>query len=109
MESHTTIFLSVTLFMWHQIVYNVSTLLSNFSTWSSIFAIASADKNKDTLKKYEDLRGKTLSDQCRKRNWKIRNVGKSNFDDDLSLKKTLEFYNIIVALGSVFHEDNYKC
>ena len=31
---------------------------------------------------------------------------KFNLDDDLSLKKTLKFYNMVVIVRSVFHEGN---
>ena len=29
-----------------------------------------------------------------------------NLDDDLPLKKTLEFYNMVIVVRSVFHESN---
>ena len=31
---------------------------------------------------------------------------KFNLDDDLSLKKTLKFYNMVIIVRSVFHEGN---
>ena len=31
---------------------------------------------------------------------------KFNSDDDLPLEKTLELYNVIIVVRSVFHEDN---
>ena len=34
---------------------------------------------------------------------------KFNSDDDLSLKKTLKLYNMIIVVRSVFHERNKYC
>ena len=37
--------------------------------------------------------------------WKYVKI-KFNSDDDLLLKKALEFYNMVIAVKSVFHEGN---
>ena len=71
--------------------------------------LAQTDESKDTLKNYEEL-WKKFEDLVRSINndyddydekyMKIR----FNSDKDLSLKKTLELHNIIVAFKSVFRE-----
>ena len=70
-----------------------------------------ADEPEDTLEKYEELWKKIKnivratgngSDNYDGKNLKI----KLNSDDDLLLKKTLELYNTIIVIGSVFHKSN---
>ena len=65
----------------------------------------------DTLKKYEELWGKFRDfnrsminnfDNYDEKYMKI----KFNSDDDLPLKKTLKFCNMIIVVRSVFHKDN---
>ena len=65
----------------------------------------------DTLKKYEELWGKFRDfnrsminnfDNYDEKYMKI----KFNSDDDLPLKKTLKFRNMIIVVRSVFHKDN---
>ena len=65
----------------------------------------------DTLKKYEELWGKFRDfnrsminnfDNYDEKYMKI----KFNSDDDLPLKKTLKFHNMIIVVRSVFHKDN---
>ena len=65
----------------------------------------------DTLKKYEELWGKLRDfnrsminnfDNYDEKYMKI----KFNSDDDLPLKKTLKFRNMIIVVRSVFHKDN---
>ena len=65
----------------------------------------------DTLKKYEELWGKWRDfnrsminnfDNYDEKYMKI----KFNSDDDLPLKKTLKFRNMIIVVRSVFHKDN---
>ena len=65
----------------------------------------------DTLKKYEELWGKfryfnrSMINNFDNYDEKYMKI-KFNSDDDLPLKKTLKFRNMIIVVRSVFHKDN---
>ena len=65
----------------------------------------------DTLKKYEELWGKfryfnrSMINNFDNYDEKYMKI-KFNSDDDLALKKTLKFRNMIIVVRSVFHKDN---
>ena len=67
------------------------------------------DESKDALKKYEELWSKikdlirSITNNSNDRNEKYIKI-KFNSDDDLPLKKTLGFHNIIIVVSSVFYE-----
>ena len=69
------------------------------------------DERKDTVKIYEELWNK-IRDLIRSVNNNSDNYDekymkiKFNSEDDLPLKKTIELYNMVIVVRSVFHEDN---
>ena len=68
------------------------------------------DKSKETLKKYRTKWNK-IRDLIRSitnysHNYEKYLKIKCKLDDDLPLKKMLNFYNMVIAVRSVFHEDN---
>ena len=71
--------------------------------------LAQTDERKDTLKNYEELWKKfrnlvrSINNDYDDYDEKYMNI-RFNSDDDLSLKKTLELHNIIIAFKSVFRE-----
>ena len=66
------------------------------------------DENEDTLKMYEELRIKikdlirSITNRSDNYNEKYMKI-KFNLDDGLPLKEMLEFYNMVIAVRSVFH------
>ena len=68
-------------------------------------------ESKDTLQKYKELWSKirdlikSITNNSDNHDEKYMKIN-FNSDDDLPLKKTLEFYNMAIIIESVFHEDN---
>ena len=66
------------------------------------------DENEDTLKMYEELWIKikdlirSITNRSDNYNEKYMKI-KFNLDDGLPLKEMLEFYNMVIAVRSVFH------
>lgn len=61
------------------------------------YTLDSTDESKSTLRKYEEL-GSKIKDNYYEEYMKI----KFNSHDDLTLKKTLELYGMVIVLRSVF-------
>ena len=81
------------------------------SNGKKYLTLVPTDKCKDTLKKCKELQDKMRqlirsitinSDNCDIKYMKV----KFNLDDSLSLKKTLNLYNMAIIVKSVFHEGN---
>ena len=69
--------------------------------------LAPTDRSKDTLKKHEELWNKIrdLIRSITNNNFDEQYIKvKSDSDDALPLKKTLELYNMIIVVMSIFHE-----
>ena len=81
------------------------------SNANEYLTLAPANETKDIVKKYEKLWIK-FSDLIRSTNNNSEDYDqkcmkiKSDFDKDLSLKKTLELYSMVEVVWSVFHEGN---
>ena len=69
------------------------------------------DEIKDTVKNCEELRNeirdviKSIINNSENYYEKYMKI-KFNSDDNLPLKKTLELYNMVIVVKSVFHEDS---
>ena len=83
------------------------------SNGNKIFKLVRTDKSKDTLKTYEDLWNKIRalvrsvtndSDDYDRKYMKIKLTSDGDSDDYFPLKKTLELYNMVMVLRSVFRE-----
>ena len=83
------------------------------SNGNKIFKLVRTDKSKDTLKTYEELWNKIRalvrsvtndSDDYDRKYMKIKLTSDGDSDDYFPLKKTLELYNMVMVLRSVFRE-----
>ena len=78
--------------------------------WNKYLIFDSTDKNKESLKKYNDVWNGIKNDiktNCCKENDYEKNYMKIKFnsDDDLPLKKPLKFHSVTIVIRSVFEED----
>ena len=89
----------------------ISLIILNASSCSYVILNASScrwkQRHTEKHKKLWDTKLEILLDQqlIAQITMKI-NIWKSNSDNDLPLKKTLEFYNMIIVRRSVFQESN---
>ena len=83
------------------------------SNGNKYFKLVRTDKSKDTLKTYEELWNKIRalvrsvtndSDDYDQKYMKIKLTSDDDSDDYFPLKKTLELYNMVMVLRSVFRE-----
>ena len=83
------------------------------SNGNKYFKLVRTDKSKDTLKTYEELWNKIRalvrsvtndSDDYDRKYMKIKLTSDGDSDDYFPLKKTLELYNMVMVLRSVFRE-----
>ena len=83
------------------------------SNGNKYFKLVRTDKSKDTLKTYEELWNKIRalvrsvtnnSDDYDRKYMKIKWTSDDDSDDYFPLKKTLELYNMVMVLRSVFRE-----
>ena len=96
--------------MWHKIVWSLNEYI-NESNGNKYLTLVTTNESKDTLKKSEELWSKIRDFFRVISNNSVNHDGKYikitfQSDDDLHLKKTLGFQNIIIVIGSIFHEGN---
>ena len=81
------------------------------SNENKYLALVSIDESKDTVKNCEELRNeirdviKSIINNSENYYEKYIKI-KFDLDDNLPLKKTLELYNMVIVVKSVFHEDS---
>ena len=79
------------------------------SNWNKYLTLVPTDESKGTVKKYKELWNKTrdlirwITNNLSDYNEKYMKI-KFNPDEDLHLKKTLEFHSKIIVVRSVFYE-----
>ena len=119
MKSHTKIFLFITLDRWQLInsvnhlcvIINKTNRCIEESNGNKYLTLVSTDERRETVEKYEELWNKirdlirSITDNSDNYDEKYMKI-KSNSDDDLSLKKTLEIYNRVIVNRPAFHEGN---
>ena len=119
MKSHTKISLFITLDRWQLInsvnhlcvIINKTNRCIEESNGNKYLTLVSTDERRETVEKYEELWNKirdlirSITDNSDNYDEKYMKI-KSNSDDDLSLKKTLEIYNMVIVNRPAFHEGN---
>ena len=81
------------------------------SNGNKYLMLVPTDESKDTLKKYEELRNeiryliRSIINNSENYYEKYTKI-KFNSDDNLPSKKTLDLYNMVIIVRSVFQEDN---